>query len=167
MRALDCHSLYYLATLVSLIFTICAKPHKRKNTICTKLGEARLLDCYNVGATLPMDLKVKVFQLRVFLLPSTHGQIEHKKHTEKEEPRIKRNNYNCVLCQANTDETASHLFFGCTFSKHCWQLLGIHWNTHLNFFDMLVSAKMYFPNSFFQTPSILKHSYWSMANLEA
>lgn len=80
---------------------------------------------------------------------NTRNILKRKNH------RIEGNNYNCVLCQANTEETAFHLFFGCTFNKHCWQLFGIHWNTHLNFFDILISTKMNFPNSFYMETFII------------
>jgi hypothetical protein len=31
-----------------------------------------------------------------------------------------------------------HLFFLCDFSKECWTWIGIHWNTQIAFFNMIV-----------------------------
>lgn len=33
----------------------------------------------------------------------------------------------CVLCQDREEETLHHLFFACTFSWTCWNIIGINW----------------------------------------
>lgn len=50
----------------------------------------------------------------------------------------------CVLCSLQHRETLFHLFFQCPFSKRCWRKIGISWNTSLEFFQMLVLARLRF-----------------------
>jgi hypothetical protein len=51
-------------------------------------------------------------------------------------------NLDCLLCNQRVEETVEHLFFGCTFSRSCWHLLGIHWPTQGNRLDMISHLKM-------------------------
>lgn len=37
----------------------------------------------------------------------------------------------CVLCQHRCDETLEHLFFTCTFSKSCWDTIGMVWGAEI------------------------------------
>jgi hypothetical protein len=60
-------------------------------------------------------------------------------------------NYNCILCNMNVEETAFHLFFACPFRQHCWQQLGMQWNLGLEFFQMMMLAKHEFPIAFMET----------------
>jgi hypothetical protein len=46
--------------------------------------------------------------------------------------KIEGNNYNCILCNGNMEETAFHLFFSCPLSKACQDYQGIQWRI---FFD--------------------------------
>jgi len=59
---------------------------------------------------------------------NTRNILKRKKH------KLEGNNYNCVLCSNNVEETAFH----CPFSQACWRLLGIHWDFGGDFF--------FFPN---------------------
>jgi hypothetical protein len=34
--------------------------------------------------------------------------------------------YDCVLCQAATEETLFHLLLGCPFARECWIHLGLY-----------------------------------------
>jgi hypothetical protein len=46
----------------------------------------------------------------------------------RKECKLEGNNYNCVLCTANREETTFHLFFFCDFSTrvgNIWALYGI------------------------------------------
>jgi len=59
---------------------------------------------------------------------NTRNILKRKKH------KLEGNNYNCVLCSNNIEETAFHLFFNCPFSQACWRLLEIHWDFAGDFF---------------------------------
>ncbi|GJN28880.1 hypothetical protein PR202_gb17052 [Eleusine coracana subsp. coracana] len=63
--------------------------------------------------------------------------------------KIQNNDYSYVTCRQCVEETAMHLFFKCSFSTSCWDWLGIHWQVHLNFFDMILEAKHQFQHQFF------------------
>uniref|UniRef100_A0A453KKL1 Reverse transcriptase zinc-binding domain-containing protein n=1 Tax=Aegilops tauschii subsp. strangulata TaxID=200361 RepID=A0A453KKL1_AEGTS len=60
---------------------------------------------------------------------------------------LKRRHYNigstfdCLLCGTHTEETVEHLFSHCSFSKECWQALGIHWAPSGGRLDLLQSAR--------------------------
>jgi hypothetical protein len=68
--------------------------------------------------------------------------LKRKRH------RLEGNNYSCVPCDGNVEETAFHLFFSCPFSQRCWQHLGIQWNLAAGFFQMMVQAKQQFQSPF-------------------
>lgn len=50
--------------------------------------------------------------------------------------------YNCMLCTDNVEETLEHLFFHCSFSKQCWDGLGITWQIHGDRLDLIERAKI-------------------------
>ena len=68
---------------------------------------------------------------------------------KRKKRKLEGDNYNCVLCNRNMEETAFHLFFGCPFSQSCWQQLDIHWNLGADFFQMITQAKQQFSSTFF------------------
>jgi len=35
--------------------------------------------------------------------------------------------YNCLLCDQQIEETIEHMIFQCPFSQRCWSILGITW----------------------------------------
>lgn len=39
---------------------------------------------------------------------------------------------NCKLCDAGIEETSDHLFFGCTYAKSVWHLLGAWLDTQFD-----------------------------------
>lgn len=41
-------------------------------------------------------------------------------------------NYNCVLFNANVEETAYHLFTSCSFSTQCYGLINLHTEVNLS-----------------------------------
>lgn len=49
--------------------------------------------------------------------------------------------YTCVLCQQNLEETIEHLFFGCPFNIQCWQVFGIHCDITVSLVEMIVQAR--------------------------
>ena len=63
--------------------------------------------------------------------------------------------YNCVLCSTNTEETCFHLFFTCPFitcpfSAACWNSINISWNTNLEHLDMVCQARISFGSKIFR-----------------
>lgn len=58
--------------------------------------------------------------------------------------------YTCVLCHSNQDETMMHLFFQCPFSQWCWRFLNIDWNTQATANDMLLQARLQFGSKIFR-----------------
>ena len=55
-----------------------------------------------------------------------------------------RENDDLILCLGGHRETRQHLFFTRPFNVRCWQHLGIDWHTNLNFFQMIVLARLSF-----------------------
>jgi hypothetical protein len=90
---------------------------------------------------------------------NTRNILRRKKH------KLEGNNYNCVLCSSNVEETAHHLFFSCPFSQECWQHLGIHWNLQSEFFQMMIQSKQQHQNPFFmETFIIAAWHIWKQRN---
>jgi hypothetical protein len=104
--------------------------------------------------------KLRVFSWLLFMdRLNTRNILKRKKH------KLEGNNYNCVLCTNNVEETAFHLFFSCPFSKECWQYLGIQWNYANEFFQMLLQAKQHFQSPFFmEIFTIAAWQIWKQRN---
>ena len=49
--------------------------------------------------------------------------------------------YICVLCNANVDESLNHLFLECPFAVQCWAMINIQISPQLNPFQNLQSFK--------------------------
>jgi hypothetical protein len=58
--------------------------------------------------------------------------------------------YNCVLCSTNSEESSFHLFFECPFSSDCWNSIGIHWELSMQPLDMIIHARTTFGNHIFR-----------------
>ena len=58
-------------------------------------------------------------------------------------------NYSCVMCSSNTDETLEHLFFDCPSAAARWYKLGIVWDDEAVMHHKLLIAKNDFPFPFF------------------
>ncbi|KAG2579233.1 hypothetical protein PVAP13_6NG251300 [Panicum virgatum] len=63
--------------------------------------------------------------------------------------------YSCVLCQQNVEETLNHLIFMCTFSSQCWQATGILWDTSLPLGEMVMQARQDFGAMIFREIAIV------------
>lgn len=75
--------------------------------------------------------------------------------------------YNCVLCQLHIEEDVKHIFFDCPFSKECWALLGIFWDTSLDCLLMVIQARQAFGLRFFREVFILAcWTIWEQRNGE-
>jgi hypothetical protein len=58
--------------------------------------------------------------------------------------------YNCVLYSLGVEESLIHLLFECSFSKCCWSLLNIQWDTSLSSQDMLIKGQRQFNSPIFR-----------------
>lgn len=58
--------------------------------------------------------------------------------------------YNCVLCNTDCEETSFHLFFECPFSTACWNTIPINWNTSMQPLDMVIDARTAFGSPTFR-----------------
>lgn len=58
--------------------------------------------------------------------------------------------YSCVLCTTNCEETSFHLFFYCPFSRSCLNFISVNCNLHLPPMDMVIKARNDFDNSVFR-----------------
>jgi len=58
--------------------------------------------------------------------------------------------YNCVLCNTDHEETNFHLFFKCSFSKACWNSIPINWDVNLPHLDMVIDARTRFGSPIFR-----------------
>jgi len=66
--------------------------------------------------------------------------------------------YNCVLCNTNSEETNFHLFFDCPFSIACWNSINISWDTNLDPLDMVCQARNTFGSTAFR--ELVITAYW-------
>jgi hypothetical protein len=75
--------------------------------------------------------------------------------SEGKKYKLEENNYNCVLCSGNREETTFHLFFSCSFSRECWRYLNINWNFSLDFYTMMDVEKHQCTSTFFMETFML------------
>ncbi|KAJ1283790.1 hypothetical protein BS78_03G153800 [Paspalum vaginatum] len=80
-------------------------------------------------------------KLKVFAWLLLMDRLNTRNLLKRKNYKLEGNIYSCVLCNANEEETAFHLFFHCAFSTMCWHHIGIHWDFTLPFFDMMIKAK--------------------------
>jgi hypothetical protein len=94
--------------------------------------------------------KIKVFTWLLLMdRLNVRNILRRKKH------KLQDNNYNCVLCSSQCEETTFHLFFSCPFSTRCWQHLCIHWGFDLQFHAMMEEARQSFNIDFFMEVLII------------
>lgn len=104
-------------------------------------------------------------KLRVFAWLLLMDRLSTRNILRRKNHKLQDNNYNCVLCQDQREETAYHLFFTCSFSRQCWQHLGIQWNTNIQFFEMMQQAKAQATHSFFMEIFIIAAwNIWKQRN---
>jgi hypothetical protein len=74
-------------------------------------------------------------------------------------------NQRCILCDDNTEECMTHLFFECDFSRNFWWKIGIEWNTDLDIMEMHIDANDRISNIFFkETMMVGCWSIWNQRN---
>ncbi|CAO2167262.1 unnamed protein product [Urochloa humidicola] len=88
-------------------------------------------------------------KLRVFCWLLLMDRLNTRNILKRKKHKIEGNNYNCVLCAGNMEETTFHLFFACPFSIRTWQHLNFDWNFSLPFHQMMEDAKRNTSHSFF------------------
>ncbi|GJN13307.1 hypothetical protein PR202_ga31663 [Eleusine coracana subsp. coracana] len=81
---------------------------------------------------------------------------------KRKKQKLEGNNYNCVLCPHQSEETIFHLFIECPFSQECWRHLGIQWATGVGFYPMMDQAKEQAPHPFFM--EIFTLAAWQICN---
>nr|TKW31918.1 hypothetical protein SEVIR_2G137700v2 [Setaria viridis] len=52
--------------------------------------------------------------------------------------KIDGDNYNCVLCNLNLEETTYHLFYECPFSSRCWNFVAKMKCQHQFFMEIFI-----------------------------
>jgi hypothetical protein len=88
-------------------------------------------------------------KLRVFSWLLLMDRLNTRNMLKRRRYKLEGNNYNCVLCSAQREETAFHLFFSCPFALECWQTIGIQWQLNAPFFQMMELARQDFNHHFF------------------
>jgi hypothetical protein len=94
-------------------------------------------------------------KLKVFVWLLLMDRLNVRNILRRKNYRIQGNNYNCVLCSRNVEESTFHLFFTCEFTKKCWDYLQIHWDTEVGFFTMMEKARQQYTPGFFMEIFIL------------
>jgi hypothetical protein len=94
-------------------------------------------------------------KLRVFSWLLLMDRLNTSNILKRKRYKLEGNNYNCVMCPAQREETAFHLFFSCPFASECWNNIGIQWQLNVPFFQMMESARYDFNHTFFMEVFII------------
>ena len=74
-------------------------------------------------------------------------------------------NYTCVLCPCQEDETIEHLFLNCPFAQQCWSCIGLQIQLHLDPMAILVDLGRQIAESFFmEVIMLMSWSIWTSCN---
>jgi hypothetical protein len=109
--------------------------------------------------------KTKVTKkLKIFIWLFFRDRLNSRNLLRRKKYKIEEDNYNCVLCDLNNEESMYHLFFQCPFSTECWNL-DIHWNHDIYFFDTIKEAKKNCQHDFFmEVFTIAAWEIWKQRN---
>ena len=108
------------------------------------------LQVHKPPSAFPMDMQSKCCnKLRVFIWLLLMDRLNTRNLLRRKNFKIEGNNYSCVLCRRQLEETAFHLFFECSFSRSCWESIGLKWTRTLPFFSMIQNARQSFNKPFF------------------
>jgi hypothetical protein len=88
-------------------------------------------------------------KIRVFIWLLFMDRLNVRNILKRKNFKLEGNNYNCVLCSQDREETTFHMFFTCPFSRECWRHLSINWDFSLDSHSMMFSAKQQFSTPFF------------------
>jgi len=67
-------------------------------------------------------------------------------------------NYYCVLCNSNSDESLEHLFISCPFASACWNLLNLHSFAQADPFANLINFKLQLKEFFMEVVILMCRS---------
>jgi hypothetical protein len=59
---------------------------------------------------------------------NTRDMLKRKRY------KLEGNNYNCVMCPTQREETAFHLFFSCPLPQNVGKMIRIQWQMGIPFF---------------------------------
>lgn len=105
-------------------------------------------------------MKIKVFAWLLFSDMLNTTDMLDRRHCAKENADL-----TCVLCNGGQRETGLHLFFTRPFSVRCWRHLGITWNQHMEFFQMIVLSRLNFARmGFLEIFFIASWHIWKQRN---
>jgi hypothetical protein len=94
-------------------------------------------------------------KLRVFSWLLLMDRLNTRNMLKRKRYKLEGNNYNCVMCPAQREENAFHLFFSCPFTLECWKMIGIQWQMGVPFFQMMELARHNFNHTFFMEVFII------------
>jgi hypothetical protein len=107
-----------------------------------------------------MTKKLKFFIWLVF-----RDRINSKNLLKRKNFVIEGDDYSCVLCSTGVEELTYHLLFQCPFAERCWDLLNIHWDHNIPFFDTIQKSKSEWPFGYFmETFAIATWEIWKIRN---
>lgn len=105
-------------------------------------------------------MKIKVFAWLLFSDMLNTTDMLDRRHCAKENADL-----TCVMCNGGQRETGLHLFFTRPFSVRCWRHLGITWNQHMEFFQMIVLSRLNFARmGFLEIFFIASWHIWKQRN---
>lgn len=84
-----------------------------------------------------------VMKLKVFAWLLFTDRLNTKDMLRRTHYNVVNNDFDCVLRSVRIVETLKHLFFTCSFSTSCWQILGIQWQQNLVFWIWLCMLNMF------------------------
>ena len=116
--------------------------------------DVRAHQAYNWLWKSKATMKIKVFDWLLLSVRLNSRNMLKRRHYNI------GNDYTCLLCESNLEETVEHLFFECSFSKNYWSDLGICWNTQGTRLDWINLAKMSWNKPLFM--AIFLQASWSI-----
>lgn len=73
--------------------------------------------------------------------------------------------YTCVFCTCQDDETITHLFLNCPFSQQCWISIGLHIQSNLGPLAVLEDLRRQIAEPFFmEVITLMSWSIWTARN---
>ena len=99
-------------------------------------------------------MKIKVFGWLLF-----HDRLNTRNMLRRRHYNI-GNDFTCLLCGQNIEETVDHMVFTCQFSKRCWDTLHIQWPGFDDRLNALQLARIAWPNPFFT--EVFLTAAWSL-----
>jgi hypothetical protein len=102
-------------------------------------------------------------KLKNFVWLIFRGRINSRNLLRRKIFSIEGDDYSCVLCTSGLEELTYHLIFQYPVAERCWNLLNIHWDHHLPFFDTIQKTKSYL-GYFMETFATAAREIWKINN---